>query len=501
MLSAHRSPLPPLAVKIDPDSRAPLYRQLYDHLRGAILSRQLAAGSLLPSTRTMAAELGVSRMTVVVAYEQLLAEGYIEGRLGSGTYVSHSLPDDHLVARSTPHVTPEHASRQRRLSQRGQRMASAAQSRVMGRREPDTPRAFRNSVPALDQFPYELWHRLVVKCSRDLPRGQLAYGTPAGYRPLQEAIAAYLMASRAVKCSPDQVIIVAGSQPALDMTAQLLLDPGDVVWHEDPGYRGVRGAFTSASAQITPVPVNGEGIDLEAGIKAAPHARMVYVTPSHQYPLGMTMSLRRRLALLEWAERADAWILEDDYDSEYRFVGRPLPALQGLDTCGRVLYVGTFSKVLFPALRLGYLVVPPDLVESFTAARVITDDHPPVLEQVVMTRFITEGHFARHIRRMRTLYAERQACLLDEGRRLEGLLTLERTDGGMHLLGWLPEGVSDVEATQRAWNTGVETMPLSILRHGTGHSNGLMLGFAAVNEAAIAEGVTRLHGALSTLIR
>jgi GntR family transcriptional regulator/MocR family aminotransferase len=314
---------------------------------------------------------------------------------------------------------------------------------------------------------------------------------------LREEIAAYLGAARAVECGWEQVIVVSGSQQALDLAARVLLDPGDAAWVEDPGYAGARGALIAAGARIVPVPVDEEGLRVSDGVRRAADARLAYVSPSHQYPLGATMSVSRRLELLAWASRTGAWVLEDDYDSEYRYTGRPLEALQGLDAEGRVIYLGTFSKVLSPALRLGYLVVPPDLVDPFSAARELTDRHSPLVEQAVLARFIAEGHFARHIRRMRTLYAERQDILVEAAAGdLRGLLDVRPAEAGMHLVGWLPDRTDDREAMRRAAARGVEAIALSMYGIEPPARGGLLLGYAAVGEAGIRAGVRRLAAAL-----
>jgi GntR family transcriptional regulator/MocR family aminotransferase len=325
----------------------------------------------------------------------------------------------------------------------------------------------------------------------------LSYGDPAGYGPLRAVIAEYLIAARGVRCRPEQVIVVAGSQQGLDLAARVLLDAGDKAWVEDPGYIGARGALTSAGADLVPVPVDQEGLEVVAGIARCPTARLVYITPSHQYPLGVTMSLPRRLALLEWAQRAGAWVLEDDYDGEYRYTGRPLPALQGLDTENRTVYLGTLSKTLFPALRLGYLVVPLDLVDTFVAAKALTDRHAPSVEQAVLADFITEGHFARHVRRTRMLYAARQAALVDAAQRnLAGLLEIGPAEAGMHLVGYLPRGVDDQDASRRAAAYQVDAPALTAFALTPQRRGGLLLGYAAVSQAEIYAGVRRLAAAL-----
>ena len=466
-------------------SPLPLYQQLYNWLREAILNGKLAAGTRLPSTRSLASELAVSRNTVLIAFEQLLAEGYLESKVGAGTYVTHLLPDEMLqvdrgeapvrhIARSGGVLTQSHSA--------------------------TSPLAFRPNLPGLDVFPIELWSKLTARCWRQQPRELLGYGPAAGYQPLREAIAEYLQVSRAVKCAADQVIIVNGSQQALDLAARVLLSRGDEVWFEDPGYLGARYALLSNKARLVPVRPDAEGFDLQMALAKQPLAKLVYVTPSAQYPLGMPLSLARRLALLEWAQRNDSWIIEDDYSSEYRYTGRPLASLQGLDTAGRVIYVGTFSKVLFPALRLGYLVVPAALTSTFVQARFSLDIHSATIDQAVLTEFIQAGHFARHIRRMRKLYAERQACLVEAAQRhLAERMEIHPTQGGMHLIGWLPRGIDDRVTAQHAREHHVVALPLADLCLEPYERGGLLLGYAGVNEREIHAGVKRLAAALDTL--
>jgi GntR family transcriptional regulator/MocR family aminotransferase len=506
-----RNTLPALwPPALDPAAPAPLYRQLYDALRDAILGGRLAPGARLPATRALAAQLGVSRNTVVNAFEQLLAEGYISGRTGSGTYVAATLPDDLLTARATHIPMPfgnagvtRAGGAARAPSARGRSLAatpvSAMSASPQEARTGSALRVFRHGLPALDEFPGAQWARLAARRWRRPPRELLGYGDPTGYAPLREALAAYLQASRAVRCTPEQVLIVSGSQQALDLAARVLLDPGDAAWIEDPGYVGARGALLSAGARVVPVPVDGDGLDVAAGIARCPGARLAYVSPSHQYPLGATLSLSRRLALLEWAARAGAWILEDDYDSEFRYAGRPLASLQGLDGEARVIYIGTFSKVLFPALRLGYVVAPPDLVDALAAARALADRHAPTLDQAVLADFIAEGHFARHIRRMRGLYAERQAALVAAARALDGLLEVRPAEAGMHLMGWLPPGVDDDTAARAAAEHGVDALALSAHALERPARGGLLLGYAAFDAPALRAGVRRLGAALRTL--
>jgi GntR family transcriptional regulator / MocR family aminotransferase len=488
----------PLSVlNIDPESTVPIYRQLYTSLRNAILNGQLASGTQLPSTRALALELGVARGTILNAYEQLLAEGYVEGEMGGGTYVARELPDELLKAPSIQAFPLPQDQSGRTLSQRGMAMASTAYASSY---DLSPVRVFRPGLAALDAFPLKIWSQITARHARQRSYDLLNYGDPAGYKPLRQAIAAYLGSVRAVKCDPEQVIIVTGSQQALDLSARVLLDPGDDVLIEDPCYLGAKGALLGAGAHLIPVPVDKEGMHITSEMVRGATARMAYVTPSHQYPLGVTMSLARRLALLEWARRAKAWVLEDDYDSEFRYKGRPLAALQGLDTSGRVIYIGTFSKVLFPALRVGYMVVPPDLVDGFVSARTTIDLHPPTLGQVILTDFLDEGHFGRHIRRMRELYAGRQAALVSAvEQELKGLLVVSSNEAGMYLIGWLLHDQDDQRASEVAAAYGIEAPPLSTFRIEPGNSQGLLLGYTAFSEDEIRMGVQRLAEALRSI--
>jgi GntR family transcriptional regulator/MocR family aminotransferase len=480
---------PPLT----PDLKVPLYRQLYERIRQAILSGNLGPGSKLPSTRALAQQLGTARNTVLNAFEQLLAEGYLTGRLGSGTYVSQFLPD-HL-----PHTTatPSRGSETDRPAPAPSfRGAALTEIPTCLSHRQEVVCAFRHGLPAVDEFPFDLWARLTARIWRSKPRGLLNYGEPAGYRPLREAIAAYLGTSRGVKCHPDQVIVVSGSQQALDLAARVLLDAGDGVWIEDPGYIGARGAFLAAGVQLHPVPVDSEGFRLPSIPDSKARVRMVYVTPAHQYPLGMTMSMARRLALLEWAKQANGWILEDDYDSEYRYSGRPLAALQGIDPNGRVIYVGTFSKVLFPSLRIGYLVVPGTLVNAFVCARILTDGHTSTLSQAVVAEFLEAGHFARHVRKMRLHYADRQEVLVRAASRtLKGIVEVSPSEAGMHLVGRFDDGIDDRQRARQAAAHGITVTPLSSLALSPQKPRGVLLGYTAFDAHSLMGGVKALAAA------
>ncbi|MBZ5625463.1 MAG: PLP-dependent aminotransferase family protein [Acidobacteriia bacterium] len=489
--------VPFISLELDRRSTVPLHRQLYEELRSAVLAGRLSPGARLPSTRSLSTDLRISRNTAAGAFDQLLAEGYLEGKVGSGTYVARSLPEDLLYITDAPSGDSRHSVPPATLSRRGAVLASTP---VSLSRDAATARAFRPGVPALDAFPRERWARMASRILRHSRAEWLSYGHAAGHRPLRQAIAEYLRAARGVTCSAGQVVVTAGSQQALDLAVRVLLDPGDTAWMEDPGYLGARGALLAAGVRPVPVKVDSEGLSVADGETRAPRARMAYVTPSHQYPLGVTMSLSRRMALLDWARRRQAWIVEDDYDSEFRYSGRPLAALQGLDTANRVIYTGTFSKVLFPALRLGYLVAPEAVVDAFISARALADRHSPALEQALVAEFLSEGHFARHVRRMRALYAERQDALVSAARReLAGLLEVPPAEAGMHLVGWLPKSATDCEVSRRAAAAGVSAPAVSLYALRPPARPGLLLGYAAVNGRQIREGVRKLASTMLDL--
>jgi GntR family transcriptional regulator/MocR family aminotransferase len=483
-----------VAAALAPDrlSSAPLYRQLYEKLRQQILTGAFGPGQQIPSSRVLAADLDVSRNTAMNAIEQLIAEGYLEGEAKTGTFVADVLPDDMMAV--APDV-PERAGgvpRDPRWSQFGARLAQ------LGLRPGPwevLPSPFRPGISAFDQFPFDIWSRLASRHWRNPSRHVLTYGDPAGYLPLRRAIFDYMAVARGIKGSAEQVVIVAGAQQGIDLTVRLLLDAGDSVWMEEPGYLGTAAALHASGASVVPVPVDESGPKVRTGVERAPLAKLACVTPSHQFPRGVTMTLSRRLELLKWAAKADAWILEDDYDSEYRYAGRPIPALQGLDHNDRVIYLGTFTKVLFPSIRLAYLVVPSDLVDRFVAAKSVADRQAPIPEQAILADFMSEGHFGRHIRRMRTLYLERAEILaasLEEN--LGGIVEVDRPEAGMHTIGWLPRGTSDRAVSHRAADAGVFAWALSSCYWQSGEAErpGLVLGFAAYPREAIVEGVRTL---------
>ncbi|HEX6965211.1 MAG TPA: PLP-dependent aminotransferase family protein [Gemmatimonadaceae bacterium] len=480
-----------LTLTLPPRERGtPAYRWLCAALRTEILTGRLRPGARLPATRDLAAQYGLSRGTIVSAFEQLEAEGYVKGKVGSGTYVSRVLPDTLLhSARGADVRRPAARAPSRRLSR------FAARVTLFPTFESHRVRAFRTDQPAMDLFPTTLWAQIAARRLRQASASTLLGCGPLGYRPLQEAVTDYLATSRAVRCDPAQVVIVSGVQEALDLVARLVLDPGDRVCMEDPGYVGAARVFEACGAKIVAVPVDDQGMQLRASRMQG--ARLVYVTPAHQFPIGISMSLARRLELLEWARKTHALIFEDDYDSEYRYEGRPLPALQGLDRHDVVLFAGTFSKVLFPSLRLGYLVVPPDLVDRVAAAKSLTSRHAPMWEQAVLCDFMTGGHFARHIRRMREVYAERLDVLRECAReRLAGLLELTGVEAGLQMTGWLLRGVDGESVARAAARRNVEVTPLSRYTRRRRAREGVQLGFAAVDAQEIRRGVRELAAVL-----
>jgi GntR family transcriptional regulator/MocR family aminotransferase len=488
-------------MALDRSSAEPLYRQVYRTLQQLILAGRLLPGAKLPSIRDFAASLEISRNTIVNALDQLGAEGYLEARVGAGTFVSRTLPESQLQVSSRARPAPVPRPHSGKLSSRGRAVAALLDP------APDRPGfvspvgAFSIDGPDLEHFPWETWQRLSGRLGRRVPRRLLGYQQDLGFGPLREALAEHLAGTRGVRCSADQILIVSGSQEALFLAGNVLLDPGDEAWIEDPGYPGVRRALTAAGARLMPVKVDDEGMDVAWGEAHCPRARLVSVTPAHQFPLGPTMSLRRRLALLAWADATSGWILEDDYDSEYRYQGRPLQALQGLDGGQRVLYVGTFSKVLFPGLRLGYMVAPPQLIRALAAARTAVDLHPPTLPQAILAEFMVRGHYWQHVRRMRKVYAARCQELVETLKAEFGPeLKLGPYDSGMHVVLWLPPGTGDRDVSQRAAELEVECLPVSAFVHGGVQRSGLLLGFGRLAIEDIRPAVTRLAQAVRDVI-
>lgn len=468
------------------DLAGPLHRRLYFILRTAILDGRLTVGSRLPSSRAMARQMGVSRNTVMTALDQLSAEGFIGSRQGSGTRVIARPPPPSLAAREPVRQSLPHG---RAVSRRARELTELRLPFGHGSLLPLAP-----GLPDLDAFPHREWSRLLARRWRRPPRRLMAPHDAAGHADLRAAIAEHLGRTRAVRCTPDQIIMVAGSQQGLDLAARVLLDPGDQAMIEDPCYGGLKGVLHAAGAEPVPVKVDHHGFDPELAERLWPQARLACVTPSHQFPSGGTMPLERRLALIDWANRRGGWIVEDDYDSDFRYAGAPLAALQGLDAGNRTIYCGTFSKSMFPALRLGWLVVPQDLLPVFLAVRRMADVAPSALTQAAMADFMVEGLFAAHLRRMRSLYAERRLILAQAAsRHLKGLLEVTTGDAGIHGIGWLPPEIDDRVAAAAAHAHGVAPSPLSRYRLDSGPP-GLIIGYGNTASATI-------EGAISTLAK
>jgi len=464
--------IPPLTL--DFASETPLYRQISVWFQRTILAGHLQPGQRVPSTRALAKELRVSRIPVLSAYELLIAEGYFEPFAGTGTCVSRSIPD----AFSPPERTGLAGSKAAGSTAEGQRAASRRASALRGPAQMWLRGA--RGCTDLEHFPIGIWSKLLSRHRRRMSRDIMGYGDTMGHLPLREALAEYLGAFRAVNCNPAQILITTGAQQALQISALALLDPGDEAWLEEPGYPGTQQALRVAGARLVPVPVDQYGLDVEFGIRSANGARVAYVTPAHQYPMSVMMSATRRIELLSWAARNGAWIVEDDYDSEFRYSGNPLASLQGLDTGARVIYAGTLTKVMFPTLRLGFAVIPADLVDTFLDLRNALDTvSTPMLHQLAMTDFIREGHFSRHIKRMRAVYMERRKAMVEAVRqRADGLLEVTGEEAGLYVLALLPVGVEEQDVLSRTRRLGLPVGPLSHCYSTPPERGGLMLGYA-----------------------
>lgn len=476
-----------LDVPIDRRLATPLFRQVYAGLSSAILERRLRPGAKLPASRALAGQLGLSRTAIVAAYEQLLAEGYAAGRVGAGTYVAGDLPDK-PDGRA---VRPSHAA------SRAARYGVPHLAGTVDVTAQSDDRPFNLGRTLIDARTADQWRRLSARALRAMPRSHLGYGDPRGSGALRGAIAAYLADARAVRCDPAQIIVTAGTQHAIDLVMRVLLPAGSEVWIEDPGYPLTREALSAAGVKVRPVRVDAQGLDVAAGRATAPRARAAFVTPSHQFPTGVVLTMARRLELIAWARASGAWIVEDDYASEFRYGGRPLTALQGLDNAERTIYVGTLNKALFPGLRTGYLVVPEGLLRRFVTARYLMDRQPPGLQQEVLAAFIGDGHLASHIRRMRSLYRDQRDRLVEALRRRAGdLLGVEPPDQGMHLVAYLRPGLADTAVERAALEEGVVVRALSRLYLRGRPRQGLLLGFSGYPAASIGPAVGRLAKAL-----
>ncbi|OWP47467.1 PLP-dependent aminotransferase family protein [Pseudomonas nitroreducens] len=482
-------------IELDRSSPIPLYRQLYLQVRKQILSGRLPGGTRLPSTRTLCKELGLSRITLLNAFDQLTAEGFLASRTGAGTYVGSEW--EGRSAADAPRKPP-------RLSNLSQAVHSLRSEHFSGVSystwAPDCPTSFLPSHPAYDAFPMLVWKRLMNRHLRKGTKESLGYGELKGLQRLRGAIVEYVFDARGIECSIDQVVITSGAQQAFNLLGMLLLNPGDSVWMEDPGHIAARIAFQAQGCEMVPLRIDDEGLDVQQGLRERPDARLAFTTPSRQHPLGTTMSYARRQELIDWAGRSQGWIVEDDCDSEFRYVGRTLPALFALDAWERVIYVGTFSKVLYPSLRLGYVILPEALVEPFCAIRAVMDRSPSTLHQATTADFMQDGHFLGHIRRMRSLYQGRQAAVLEAlQRELGGFLTPTPAEAGLHLLGWLPEGSDDTAVARGLAEHQVYTYALRDYCIRNDLPPGLLLGFAAVPEEQAGRRVQEFARALKAM--
>jgi GntR family transcriptional regulator/MocR family aminotransferase len=477
------------ALSIDRRSAMPLFRQVYAALSTAILDQQLPLGARLPATRSLAARLGLSRTAIVAAYQQLLVEGYTTGRVGAGTYVASDLPGRPRGRGSAP------AKAVRRADHGSPRLAGQVDVTLQ-----NDARPFNLGRSLIDARTMDIWRRLTARSLRTLSRAHLGYGDPRGSPELRSALAAYLASHRAVRCDPEQVIVTSGTQHAIDLVLRVLLPAGSDAWIEDPGYPLTREALAATGVTLHPIPVDAQGLDVAAGVRLAPRARAAFVTPSHQFPTGVVLSMARRLELIQWARSANGWIVEDDYASEFRYGGPPLAALQGLDGNARTLYVGTLNKALFPGLRVGYLIVPEALLTRFVTARYLADRQPPGLQQDVLASFIADGHLASHIRRMRNLYREQRDRLVGALRRQAGnFLQVATPDQGMHLVAYLNSGLSDTAIAAAALEHDVVVRPLSRLYVRAQPRQGLLLGFSGYPLSSITPAVARLAKAVRTV--
>ena len=482
-----------LVISLDRMSVIPMYQQLAEELRRAVLQGRLKPNQKLPPSRVLAKSLEISRATVTQSYEQLLSEGYFEACCGSGTFVCSQLPDEYLQPESLDRCVSE-PSELTMLSRFGADLLAVSQLEIP---EPQDEISFRFGSPAAEQFPIELWRRLLSRHCNNSSALLDYIPDAAGYFPLRTAIADYLGRSRAVQCSPEQVIVVNGSQQALSLIARLTIDSGDWVAVEDPGYLGARHCFKGQGAQLQAVSVDSEGLDVETLSQYRQSFKLLYVTPSHQFPTGVTLSLSRRLALLQWAQQTGTLILEDDYDSEYRYGDRPIPALQGLDQNNTVIYVGTFSKILFPSLRIGYLVVPPAWIPLVSRAKWLCDRQSPLLEQYALTDCIAEGHFERHIRRMRHLYNQRRQVLVNTLKQYFGSrVTILGENAGIHLMAKIETALPDEFVIQEAKLLGVGLISAQGYYLTAPKKGEFIFGYAQLDEIQIERGIQKLFQVL-----
>ena len=480
-------------LEINRSSSAPIYRQIEDFLRQMILDGALLPSQKLPSTRELALELGVSRITIKSVYEQLISEGYVQGKTGAGTFVSEGLDGETPVVPSVDTIRKDYFDGN--FSKTAEHISFSQASARYGSILP-----FRPGVPALDKFPVKRWNKYLSRATTKSDIANFSYGDLLGSEKLRASIARHLADSRGMKVDPKQILITSGAQQAFVLISYVLMNKNDTVWYENPGHIAGRDLLKIVGGDVSPVPIDKEGLNLPYAVLNFSKPKLIFTTPSHQQPLGITMSLQRRLTLLKYAHENASWVIEDDYDSEFRYRGRPLPALAALDKVGRVLYVGTFSKSLFPSVRIGYVVVPEILVDTFAKTRNIFGQTSSAITEEALSNFMDDGGFAEHIRKMRRLYRERRDILLDALKNhCSNILEPQQTDAGMHIIADIKNGMSDRLAHLELLNAGIDSLPLSIYYEGSVQRQALVLGFSGVQKKVIPKLVTRMGRVLGSL--
>ncbi|HEY0680167.1 MAG TPA: PLP-dependent aminotransferase family protein [Chitinophagaceae bacterium] len=484
-------------VELDRSLTQPLYLQLYEKIKSGILSGMLKEGERMPATRTLANELSVSRNSVLLAFEQLILEGYLSGKTGAGTFVCKDL--SFFLNKRRQQIQPSPSPKQAESKKIEPMDYPLSEEILIKDSQVEPAKPFQLSVPAFTEFPFAAWAKIAAGVYRNIHSLHLGYDDAQGYLPLRKALTDYLRMHRSINCTPDQIVMVNGSRQGLHLAAQLLLKKGDLCWIEDPGYHGAKVAFTKYGGKLCPVPVTAQGLNIDYASENFPAAKVAYVTPSHQYPLGGTMPLSRRLKLLQWAADHKMWIIEDDYDSEFRYNGRPIPALQGLDTAGNVIYIGTFSKVLFPALRMGYVVLPSaQVAQQFKFAKSITDRQSPVIDQAILSEFIVSGHFSRHIRRMRMLYNQKQEELISLlNKHLADEVIVSPVNAGMHVVAWLTKHKKADKIVAEASKRGIILHAVEEFAIKFRPKAGLLMGFTGFSYKEMERAVIVLRNCLN----
>jgi GntR family transcriptional regulator/MocR family aminotransferase len=475
-----------------------IHRQLYEQLKKGIYEGMLLPGDRMPSSREMSAELKISRNSVLQVFEQLMMEGFFETLTGSGTFISKNIGHFSKPKRSPPGVNPAKIPDLKTVRDFGLNGAFKGSESIT---EPILP--FQQSVPMISEFPFATWARISAEVHKKMHTLHLGYDDAQGYFPLRKAISDHLRISRSIKCDPDQVLIVNGTRQALHLAAEILLNKGDQCWMEDPGYPGALSAIQRFGGEICPVPIAKNGIDLDFAMHHYPNAKLAYVTPSHQFPMGNTMALSERIKLLNWARDNNMWIIEDDYDSEFRYSSRPIPALQSMDDNENVIYSGTFSKVLLPALRLGYMVLPTKIIaRQFAAGKSVIDGQNNIITQAIVSEFIRQGYFSRHIRKMRLLYKKNQDDLVALIKlHLNDWLTPVPVEAGMHLIAWLSVAIDAELIAKEASKEGLIIHPVSQFCIQSDYANGLILGFSGFSFNEMEAGIIALKKMLDNYQR